>query len=101
MIRVCKKLLCLALLLLLTLAPSAHAQVYFRLYTQACAALRDKNATLVCERIRSSEKGYLQVIDESGAVLAERQIEQNGNAKMIFFDLCLQMIVLIKKPRIS
>lgn len=70
-----KKLLCLALLLLLTLAPSAHAQVYFRLYTQACAALRDKNATLVCERIRSSEKGYLQVIDESGAVLAERQIQ--------------------------
>jgi len=31
---------------------------------------------------------------------AERQIEQNGNAKMIFFDLCLQMIVLIKKPKI-
>ena len=29
--------------------------------------------------------------------LAERQIEQNGNAKVIFFDLCLQMIVLIKK----
>ena len=32
--------------------------------------------------------------------LAERQIEQNGNAKMIFFDLCLQMIVLIKKPKV-
>ncbi|MBO7458248.1 MAG: DNA polymerase III subunit delta' [Paludibacteraceae bacterium] len=32
--------------------------------------------------------------------LAERQIEQNGNAKMIFFDLCLQMIVLIKKQNI-
>lgn len=32
--------------------------------------------------------------------LAERQIEQNGNAKLIFFDLCLQMIVLIKKPKI-
>ena len=32
--------------------------------------------------------------------LAERQIEQNGNAKMIFLDLCLQMIVLIKKPKI-
>lgn len=31
---------------------------------------------------------------------AERQIEQNGNAKIIFFDLCLQMIVLIKKQRI-
>ena len=31
--------------------------------------------------------------------LAERQIEQNGNAKVIFFDLCLQMIVLIKKSR--
>lgn len=27
---------------------------------------------------------------------AEIQINQNGNAKMIFFDLCLQMIVLIK-----
>ena len=31
--------------------------------------------------------------------LAERQIEQNGNAKIIFFDLCLQMIVLIKKQK--
>ena len=31
--------------------------------------------------------------------LAERQIEQNGNAKMIFFDLCLQMIVLIKQKK--
>ena len=31
--------------------------------------------------------------------LAERQIEQNGNAKVIFFDLCLQMIVLIKQKR--
>ena len=31
--------------------------------------------------------------------MAERQIEQNGNAKIIFFDLCLQMIVLIKKPK--
>ncbi|MBR1878307.1 MAG: DNA polymerase III subunit delta [Paludibacteraceae bacterium] len=30
---------------------------------------------------------------------AERQIEQNGNAKVIFFDLCLQMIILIKKPK--
>ena len=28
---------------------------------------------------------------------AERQIAQNGNARIIFFDLCLQMIVLIKK----
>lgn len=27
---------------------------------------------------------------------AEQQISQNGNAKIIFFDLCLQMIVLIK-----
>ena len=27
---------------------------------------------------------------------AEVQIGQNGNAKIIFFDLCLQMIVLIK-----
>lgn len=33
--------------------------------------------------------------------LAERQIEQNGNAKVIFFDLCLQMIVLIKKPKVQ
>ncbi len=31
--------------------------------------------------------------------LAEQQIQQNGNAKMIFFDLCLQMIVLIKKKK--
>lgn len=32
--------------------------------------------------------------------LAEQQIQQNGNAKMIFFDLCLQMIVLIKKQKV-
>ena len=31
--------------------------------------------------------------------LAERQIEQNGNAKIILFDLCLQLIVLIKKQK--
>ena len=30
---------------------------------------------------------------------AEQQITQNGNAKIIFFDLCLQMIVLIKKTK--
>ena len=30
---------------------------------------------------------------------AEQQIGQNGSAKMIFFDLCLQMIVLIKRSR--
>lgn len=29
--------------------------------------------------------------------LAQRQIEQNGNARIIFFDLALQMIVLIKR----
>lgn len=28
--------------------------------------------------------------------IAEQQIAQNGNAKIIFFDLCLQMIVLVK-----
>jgi DNA polymerase-3 subunit delta' len=28
---------------------------------------------------------------------AEQQIGQNGNAKIIFFDLCLQMIVMVKK----
>ena len=28
---------------------------------------------------------------------AEQQIAQNGNAKIIFFDLCLQMIVLVKE----
>ena len=36
-----------------------------------------------------------RIMNELGK--AERQIEQNGNAKIIFFDLCLQMIVLIKK----
>ena len=29
--------------------------------------------------------------------LARAQIEQNANQKMVFFDLCLQLIVLIKK----
>ena len=40
-------------------------------------------------------EGIMNQLDQ-----AERQIEQNGNAKIIFFDLCLQMIVLIKKPKI-
>lgn len=38
-----------------------------------------------------------KIMDELGR--AERQIEQNGNAKIIFFDLCLQMIVLIKRKQ--
>jgi DNA polymerase-3 subunit delta' len=29
--------------------------------------------------------------------LAERQIEQNGNAKIVFFDLALKMLMLLKK----
>ena len=29
--------------------------------------------------------------------LAHRQIEQNGNAKIIFLDLCLKLTMLIKK----
>lgn len=37
-------------------------------------------------------EGILAELDK-----AEVQIGQNGNAKIIFFDLCLQMIVLIKK----
>lgn len=35
-----------------------------------------------------------KMMDELGR--AEQQIGQNGNAKIIFFDLCLQMIVLVK-----
>ena len=35
-----------------------------------------------------------KLMDELGK--AEQQIGQNGNAKIIFFDLCLQMIVLVK-----
>jgi len=29
--------------------------------------------------------------------LAERQIEQNANAKIVFFDLTLKIIMLLKK----
>lgn len=36
-----------------------------------------------------------QIMDELGK--AEHQIGQNGNAKIIFFDLCLQFIVLLKR----
>jgi DNA polymerase-3 subunit delta' len=35
-----------------------------------------------------------RIMEELGK--AEMQITQNGNAKIIFFDLCLQMIVLIR-----
>lgn len=36
-----------------------------------------------------------KIMDE--LIRAEMQIAQNGNAKIIFFDLCLQMIVCLKK----
>ena len=36
-----------------------------------------------------------QIMDELSR--AEQQIGQNGNAKIIFFDLCLQFIVLLKR----
>lgn len=42
-----------------------------------------------------SDNNVAQIMEQLD--LAQRQIEQNGSAKMIFFDLCLQMIVLIKK----
>lgn len=38
-----------------------------------------------------------KIMEELGA--AEEQIAQNGNAKIIFFDLCLQMIVSVKATR--
>lgn len=41
-------------------------------------------------------EGNVEAISNQLTV-AEQQIQQNGNAKMIFFDLCLQLIVLIKK----
>ena len=41
------------------------------------------------------ENNVERIMDELSR--AEQQIGQNGNAKIIFFDLCLQMIVMIKK----
>lgn len=41
------------------------------------------------------ENNVERMMDELGK--AEQQIAQNGNAKIIFFDLCLQMIVMVKK----
>jgi DNA polymerase-3 subunit delta' len=36
-----------------------------------------------------------QIMNELGK--AEMQIAQNANARIVFFDLCLQMIVMVKK----
>lgn len=41
------------------------------------------------------ENNVERMMEELGK--AEQQIAQNGNAKIIFFDLCLQMIVMVKK----
>jgi len=38
----------------------------------------------------------IEAFDEEFS-LAHRQIEQNGNAKIIFLDLCLKVTVLLKK----
>ena len=45
-------------------------------------------------RLTPSDGNVEKMMEELGK--AEAQIAQNGNAKIIFFDLCLQMIVLVK-----
>lgn len=69
------------------------------IYNFHCA---DMNYQTEAERIFSSkfapfihENNVERMMDELSK--AEQQIAQNGNAKIIFFDLCLQMIVLVKK----
>lgn len=69
------------------------------IYNFHCA---DMNYQTEAERNFSSkfapfihENNVERMMDELSK--AEQQIAQNGNAKIIFFDLCLQMIVLIKK----
>ncbi len=57
--------------------------------TQAEANFSTKFAAFINDR---NVEAMMQELDK-----AEQQIAQNGNAKIIFFDLCLQMIVLIKK----
>ena len=42
-----------------------------------------------------NERNVEQLMNEFG--LAERQIEQNANAKIVFFDLTLKIIMLLKK----
>ena len=42
-----------------------------------------------------NEKNVEQLLNQFST--AQQQIEQNGNARIIFFDLCLQTIVLIKR----
>ncbi|MBR1809522.1 MAG: DNA polymerase III subunit delta [Paludibacteraceae bacterium] len=42
-----------------------------------------------------NERNVEQLLEQF--TTAQQQIEQNGNARIIFFDLCLQTIVLIKK----
>lgn len=69
------------------------------IYNFHCA---DMNYQTEAERNFSSkfapfihENNVERMMDELSK--AEQQITQNGNAKIIFFDLCLQMIVLVKK----
>ena len=42
-----------------------------------------------------NEKNIIGLMNE--LALAERHIEQNVNAKMVFFDLCLKITMLIKQ----
>ena len=56
--------------------------------THAEAAFSDKFAPFINDK---NAEAIMNELDK-----AEQQIAQNGNAKIIFFDLCLQMIVLIK-----
>lgn len=64
---------------------------------------REPNITYQTEAERTFSQRFAPFINDKNVEQimaeldkAERQISQNGNAKIIFFDLCLQMIVLIK-----
>ncbi|MCQ2310624.1 MAG: DNA polymerase III subunit delta [Paludibacteraceae bacterium] len=64
-----------------------HPEINYQ--TSAEATFSDKFAPFIHD---GNVEAIMNELDK-----AEQQIAQNGNAKIIFFDLCLQMIVLIKK----
>jgi DNA polymerase-3 subunit delta' len=57
----------------------------------------NKEETAFSERFSPyvNERNVMELMDELS--LAERHIHQNVNSKMVFFDLSMRIIVLLKK----
>ena len=81
----------------LTYAQSQIRENYIRNLSQSQLNYQTSAEEQFSERFAPfiNERNVEQLLEQF--TTAQQQIEQNGNARIVFFDLCLQTIVLIKR----